>query len=462
MLTARNCAFSVLVDVVRDKAYANLSLQQTFRKHQLDVRDKGLCSEIVYGTLQRQRTLDALLGQVCNKSLSDLELEILTILRMSLYQLEFLDKVPVYAVLNEAVELTKRHQRRASGFVNGVLRGYLRDKRTWQEKLSLVPTQSEADKIGLELSYPTWIVERLINAYGKERTVAILSQSNRKSHLTLRVNTVQTNREEIMQELGQQGLTATASDLSPVGVRLNNGVDVDNWDLFQDGKVTIQDEGAMLIAPLTISSEADTKVLDMCAAPGTKTTHLAELMRGKGTVLAADLHPHKVKLIQQGAARLNLTNIQTMAVDARLLPQLPGHKEAYDAVLLDAPCSGFGVMRHRPDIRWRRQESDVAQLATLQVQLLEAAVQLVKPGGVIVYATCTLLPQENEQVVEAVVEKLNGLISVEPLAEALSGVAVPPGTTPGFTLTPDLFDTDGFYMCRLKKQPKAQAHTERT
>ncbi|QQE80738.1 16S rRNA (cytosine(967)-C(5))-methyltransferase RsmB [Alicyclobacillus sp. SO9] len=454
-ITTRRCAYSVLYEVAVKDAYVNLALQQALRTSALDERDKALCSEIVYGTVKRQRTLDVLIGQVCNRAVTDLEASVLTILRMSVYQLAFLDKVPVYAVLNEAVELAKQEQRRAAGFVNGVLRSYVRDKRSWRERVDTAAIRDEATRIGVELSYPTWLVKRLFAAYGKKRALSILQHSNQKSHLSVRVNTRVTTVEKVLDDINNRdGLAeAVASEVSPVGLRLMRGLDVERWSLYQEGKVSVQDEAAMLIAPLLQPSPGQ-RVLDMCAAPGSKTAHIAELMDDDGAVTAADIHPHKVKLIAGTATRLHLESIQTMAMDARLLPQFPHYQAMFDSVLLDAPCSGLGVLRHRPDIRWRRKESDIAELAKLQVQLLEAAVEVVKPGGVIVYATCTLLPEENQQVVADVLARHSEVTedSVIPdLPKELRDAFAEVQNGPGFILTPDVYGTDGFFMCRIRK-----------
>jgi len=453
MTTARRAAFDVLVQVQRRESYVNLALQNHLRSSHLEPRDKALCAEIVYGTVQRQRTLDTLISLHCRRPLEALEPEILVILRMSVYQLEFLDKVPAYAVLDEGVNLAKAHKRQAGGFVNGVLRNYLRDGRPWPAKLEKIPFSSAEDRLGVELSYPTWLVRRLTGTYGAQRARRIMEASNEHSLLTVRVNSRIAQRADVLQRIhNAYGAIAEPTSLNPDGIRLYKGLDVEQWDLYQTGAVTVQDEGAMVIAPLFQTSGVSHRgqLLDMCAAPGGKATHLAELFP-QAQVFAADLYAHKIELIQQTVNRLHLENVQTMTVDSRLLPQLPQYQAAFDAVLLDAPCSGLGVLRHRPDIRWRRQPEDVAQLHRLQVQLLSAAVEVTTPGGVVVYSTCTLLPEENSQVVAEVLDKYGPSLSVDALDEDLAFARdCRLDGDLGITLTPELYHTDGFFMTRLR------------
>jgi 16S rRNA (cytosine967-C5)-methyltransferase len=449
---AREAALNALMRIETETAYTNLALQQSLRKASLDARDRALTTELVYGTVQRQRTLDALLAPLSKRKLQDLEPSVRVLLRMSVYQLAFLDKVPTYAVLNEAVSLCKQALPRASGFVNAVLRSFVRDGRPWQQQLGLPEGLPSAADLGLAYSFPTWIVRQLVTAYGRARAEKILRASNQPASLSVRVNRLRTRPNDVLHAIqAAYGDVARASELYAYGIRFDRGIDVEGWEEYTAGRVTVQDEGAMLIAPLLAPLPGE-RVLDLCAAPGAKTAHLAELMQDSGAVIGCDLHAHKVKLIRQAARRLGLTCVQTATADARLLPGLPGYEQGFDKVLLDAPCSGLGVLRHRPDIRWKRTPEDVAQLSQLQRELLQTALRLVKPGGVIVYSTCTLLPQENGDVIEEATALSNRHIQIE---EPLDGLPehlleATAGHGPGLCLTPELFDTDGFYMIRLR------------
>lgn len=451
---ARTLAYQVLSKVEQSGAFTNLALQQVLRGKKVEPRDKALATEIIYGTIQRRRSLDALLQPYSSRSLSALDGTARTLLRMTVYQLGFLDKVPAYAAIHEAVELCKSNRPSAAGFVNGVLRAFSRDSKPVTQRLeeAAAAAPSRADGLGILHSYPTWLVETLAKAYGEDRTVSMLAASNDRSHLSVRVNHLRTDRTTLLRQLSDELQDSVfPSQLSQDGLRLTKGLDVEAWKPYQQGLVTVQDEAAMLIAPLLQVGE-HAEILDMCAAPGTKTTHIAELQEDKGRITAVDIHQHKLDLLEGASQRLGLHSIHTVAADARALPQgVSG--PAYDAILLDAPCSGLGVLRHRPDIRWKRTPDDVLSLHNLQMELLTNAAQLVRPGGIIVYSTCTLLPEENEQVVAAIVaNEKSGLVWDDiraDLPEALREY-VPDGSS-GLFITPDMYGTDGFYMARLKK-----------
>jgi 16S rRNA (cytosine967-C5)-methyltransferase len=455
--TAREAAYQALLRVEQGEAFTNLALQQALRASGLAERDRALCTEIVYGTIQRRRSLDALLRPQLRRPPEDLDTEVLTILRMTVYQLAYLNRVPAYAALNEAVELCKKVKPHASGFVNGVLRQFSRVAESAAERLERMAREESdaAAALGVRHSYPDWLVSRLMKRFGHDRTEALLRACNEKAPMSVRVNRLRTDVESLRAALAKQGIEAEPSPLYQWGLRLIQGVDAEAWAPYREGKVTVQDEGAMLIAPL-LQVRPGNRVLDLCAAPGGKTTHIAEEMRDQGRIDAVDIHPHKLGLLRKAAVRLGLRSIWTVLADGRELVNRPDFRASFDAVLLDAPCSGLGVLRHRPDIRWRRTEGDVRQLADLQRQLLRAAAQLVRPGGTVVYATCTLLPEENEQVVEwALAQPDLGLELDDIRPDLPEPVAECAEDRPFVTLTPELFGTDGFFMARLIKRTEA-------
>ncbi|GGJ08190.1 ribosomal RNA small subunit methyltransferase B [Alicyclobacillus cellulosilyticus] len=451
---ARQAAFAVLLAVEQDEAYANVALQQALREGAWSARDKALCTGLVYGTLQRQRSLDALIAPWTSRPLGELTPAVRVLLRMAVYQLTFLDRVPAYAAIHEAVELCKSVQPQAAGFVNGVLRSFARAPSPPCERLRALADKAadEAEAWGIWYSYPTWLVTRWRAAFGPARCERMLAACNEEAGLSLRVNPLRASVDAVVAALAAQGVHAEPSPVSPAGVRVADGFAVENAAVYRDGWVTPQDEAAMLVAPLVRPAE-HRRILDMCAAPGTKTTHLAELQADGGDIEACDIHPHKLRLLHGALRRLGIGSVRTRMMDARLLPDLPGMREAFDAVLLDAPCSGFGVLRHRPDIRWRRTPDDVTRLARLQRELLLAAVRLVRPGGVIVYSTCTLLPEENEEVVTAALSAAAGAVVAEDIRDELpprpraEAVDAPPG----LYILPDALGTDGFFIARLRK-----------
>ncbi|WP_067931507.1 16S rRNA (cytosine(967)-C(5))-methyltransferase RsmB [Alicyclobacillus kakegawensis] len=451
MRGVRFWAWQTLLRVERDQAYVNLALQQCLREARLEGADRRLLTELVYGTVQRQRTLDWLLHPFLRRPVADLDAEVRTVLRLTAYQLAFLDRIPVYAAVAEAVELCKRVKPKAAGFVNGVLRAYLRQEESAAARLARLEAESDVQRLGIQYSYPDWIVESFLRQFGPAKAERVLAAGNQAGTLSVRVNPLRADVDEVMEEIRRRaGIPVSRSPLSPQGLRLAQGVAVEAWDLYRAGKITIQDEAAMLVAPL-LPVRPGARVLDLCAAPGAKTTHIAELLQDRGQVDACDLHAHKRQLIEQAAARLGLTSIRTLTVDGRLLPGVPGHADRYDAVLVDAPCSGLGVLRHRPDIRWRRSPGDVAELVRLQRQLLEAAAKLVRPGGFIVYSTCTVLAEENTDVVQSVVDDVRLRLRWDDVAPDLPSLLRSRSVDKGLLLTPDEFGTDGFYMARLHR-----------
>ncbi|MFD1677272.1 16S rRNA (cytosine(967)-C(5))-methyltransferase RsmB [Alicyclobacillus fodiniaquatilis] len=450
--TARTVAFQTLKRVYEDDAYTNVTLQHALSTSQLAPRDKGLCTELVYGTVRRQLTLDVLLEPHVKRRLQALDVAVLTLLRMSVYQLAYLTRVPAYAVIDEAVNLAKVVARRASGFVNGVLRSYLRDQLTLDERLYRWQTKTHPDEcqnLSIRHSYPGWMVQRLLSTYGSARTEAILAAGNEPLPLTLRVNPLRMNPADAAAALeaviGQDAVEP--GQLSPQALRTKAAVDVEKLPLYSSGALTLQDEGAMLIAPL-LQAKPGMRILDMCAAPGGKTTHIAELQQDQGEIDAYDVYLQKVRNIQAACQRLGLQSVSARLGDAR---EIAAEDQLYDAVLVDAPCSGLGVMRRRPDLRYRRKEADIASLVQLQQELLLTACKVVRPGGVVVYATCTLLPEENQQVVQYVLQQLQGKVTLDDIKHELPPM-LHTEIDKGLLLTPERFGTDGFYMARLRKQ----------
>lgn len=466
---ARQSAYEILLEIANRGKYSNVALQQHYRRRTLADRDRALCTEIVYGTLQYQRSIDSLLEPLCTRGVRSVDERVLLILRMAIYQLGFLTRVPEYAVLSDAVDLCKQHAKKAAGFVNGVLRSFTRDKRSVAQKLAeLTASMNPITRAGVRLSYPDWFVEELFEQYGEERSLAILESGNKPAVVSVRVNrTKMTPEMFVAAESAASDRSLEVSEVSPVGVRLMQGLDIEHWGAYENGLVTIQDEASMLVVPL-LHADGDTKVLDLCAGLGTKTTQILEFQNGTGNVTSVDIHQHKLERLKAAAERLGLSGVKTLVTDARSFRSSARYRDSFDAVLLDAPCSGMGVLRRRPEIRWRRTRQESVELSHLQVELLEAAVNVVRPGGVIVYATCTILERENQQVLQAVLDRSKGKLVCEDITPDLppairerylqtiklgaEGAQVLPGNNLGITVTPEWFYTDGFFMARLRKQ----------
>lgn len=393
--TAREVALEVLVMVDKEGSYSNLQLNEALNAANLERVDAGLATELVYGTIQRMHTIDGVLARKIDKSIAKLKPWMRNLLRMSLYQLHYLDRIPDHAAVNEAVAIAKRRgQQSMGGFVNGVLRGVMRDDEVWNAPVGTAP----AARIAWQHSHPEWLVARWIEQYGEAETEQMCAANNEPPHASARVNCTRSSREQLLAEMKAAELYVQPSTLSADGIVASGAGNLALSDWYREGKLSVQDESSMLVVE-AVRPEPGMRVLDCCAAPGGKTTHIAERMGGVGTVIANDVHAHKVKLIEDQANRLGLSCVQTINEDAGALASKL-EPASFDVVLLDAPCTGFGVIRRKPDLKWRKRPEDVAAIASLQAQLIVEAAKLVKPTGRLVYSTCTIEREENDLVIE--------------------------------------------------------------
>ena len=387
----RDAALTILLAVDKSQAYSNLLLHQTIEKYKIDAKDRGLLTELTYGTLQHKLTLDYYLEPFIK---GKVDIWVRWLLRMSLYQMHYLTKIPAHAAVNEAVEIAKRRGHKGiASLVNGVLRSILREG-----VRSLDEIENEVERLAVATSHPQWLVERWVESYGFDKTREMLEENNIPPAQTVRVNLTKATVEQVLTTLEREGVKAKRSEYVPECIYLLSG-QAARTGAFRNGLITIQDESSMLPATV-LNPRPGMKVLDMCAAPGGKTTHMAEKMNNEGSILATDLHPKKLDLIEENTARLGLTIVQTAPIDGRQATQYL-KAEDYDAILVDAPCSGLGVMRRKPDIKYTKREEDLKSLQTIQLNILKNAVQLLKVGGKLVYSTCTVDKEENEGTVKA-------------------------------------------------------------
>ncbi|WP_100373253.1 16S rRNA (cytosine(967)-C(5))-methyltransferase RsmB [Bacillus sp. FJAT-45037] len=443
----REVAVDVLMQIEKNQAYSNLLLNQTINQSKLDRRDIGLLTELVYGTIQRRDTLDFYLTPFVKKGLNKLEPWVKVLLRLSVYQLVYLDRIPDRAIVHEAVTIAnKKGHKGISGMVNGVLRSIQREGLP-----DVSDVKDPIKRMALETSHPHWLVERWIRQFGEEDTRKMCEENLLHPSVTVRVNRIMGTREEVIEMLQDEGVEASIGHLSPDALIINYGQLFDTA-VFKKGYVTAQDESSMLVSRALGASPGE-RVADVCAAPGGKSTHIAEQMDNEGSVLAFDLHEHKVKLIRGQADRLGLTIIEAMANDARTLMDTY-QEESFDRILIDAPCSGFGVIKRKPDIKWAKKESDVEAIGRIQAQILEAVAPLLKKGGTLVYSTCTVDKDENERMVESFLQEHPTFSVDESLAERLpKQVQQLKRMKKGMvTILPQDFNTDGFFISSLTKQ----------
>ncbi|KMV77739.1 16S rRNA (cytosine(967)-C(5))-methyltransferase RsmB [Coprobacillus sp. AM42-12AC] len=414
---ARIHAYRILNQYFEDESFLNIALNEKLKKSELKREDKDLCTTIVYGTIQNLLAIQYQLQPYIKGK--RVKKKIKTLLYLSLYQLMYLDKIPEYAVINEAVNIAKKQGYQTSKFVNAVLRNFVRNERRSLEGLD------ELERISIETSHPLWMVKMFNKQYGLEKTKKICLEDNTPPTRSGRVNTLKASKEELLKEgCFKEGTLSKDALLYDKG-------NLALTSYFKEGKVTIQDESSQLVARLLNPQKTD-YVLDMCSAPGSKTTHLSALMENQGKIEAYDLYEHKVKLVEYNLRRLGVKNVHIQAGDSTKLKEVYPEK-TFDCILLDAPCSGFGVLKRKPEIKYH-DSSIMDGLVSLQALLLENAYYLLKNDGTMVYSTCTINKKENELMIQKFIEKHPDMEVVKQR-----------------TILNYEYHTDGFFMCKMKK-----------
>ena len=358
--------------------------------------DRAFITELVYGVLRRRGYLDWVIGRFAARARQRQSVKLKNLLRLGSYQLLFLDRVPASAAVDESVRLAKTLGGKAvAGFVNAVLRALTR-----AEAMPLPdPVDDPLLHISVKYSHPEWLVKRWLQRLGPERTVALCVANNEIPPVTVRVNSLRTARETLAADLKSEGIEVTHCRVSSAGLMLRGVADLRQLPAYQRGDFYIQDEAAQLVG-FTVAPKPGEHLLDACAAPGGKSTHLAELMGDRGEITAADADPKRLERIAQNTSRLGLGSVRPLAVDVTRSLEALG-KIPYDRILVDAPCSGLGILRRNPEAKWYKTETSIGKMAALQFTLLDGLAPRLKPGGVLVYSTCTTEPEENEDVIGA-------------------------------------------------------------
>jgi 16S rRNA (cytosine967-C5)-methyltransferase len=437
---ARVVAARVLERVEIDAAFADLALDAELGRRPLAGRDVALATELVYGTLRWQRYLDWILGPHSRRRLSRLDPRVRVLLRMTAYQVMFLERVPAFAAVNDAVTLA-RGAPGVAEYVNAVLRAFTRRGAGEREP---PPPSDPLEALATRCSFPSWLAGRWVGRYGALEAEALMRALNERPPLTVRANTLRTTREALAARLrGEGGSPARPTALAPEGLVVDAGGDPGRWPALAEGACVVQDEASMLVARL-LEPVPGTTIADVCAAPGTKTTHLAQLMDNHGRLLAFDPQPARLGRVREAAARLGVTIVDTLEGTVEGLA--PGWVGACHGVLVDAPCTNLGVLRRNPDVKWRRQPADVAAAAERQRAILAPAATLVRPGGRLVYATCSLEPEENDEVARAFLTAHPGFVVDPPPSP------VAPDTAGFVRYLPHRHGTDGFTAIRFARR----------
>jgi 16S rRNA (cytosine967-C5)-methyltransferase len=439
---ARSAAIRILSRFERSDAYVEKLLDYEFRVGNLSQLDKGLLNEIVHGVIRWRAKLDwVLIGFYHGDFLKCLNI-VKNAMRVALYQIMFLDRIPIPAAINESVEIVKRIQGdRTAGIVNGVLRNIARN-------LENIRYPERTDDVvyyfSIIYSHPRWMVKRWVERFGEEKAEKLLFVNNRRPYNTIRVNTLKSSADEVIGVLQDNNMHFFQSNyLSTSIVVKSYKPEIPSLDIFKDGKITIQDTSATLATKLASPAEGMT-VLDVCAAPGGKSFCLAEQIKNEGKVIAIDKYPSKLRFIEEGAERLGLTAIETMTADATDL-QIDTQP---DLIFADVPCSGLGTISKKPDIKWKREVEDIKMLVDLQRKILENAAKNIKPGGIIIYSTCTIEPEENTENIKWFLEN-HPEFTLDPAEKYLP----PEVCKDGFMqIFPHIHYIDGAFAARLIKK----------
>lgn len=447
-LNARQLAVRILTRIEKEGAYANLLLQAYLAELD-DRRERNLTTALVNGVLKNKVLLDYALRKHLTKPMSALPVEVRQVLRTGALQILYMDKIPVPVAINEAVNTVKYFRKSYAALVNKVLRQTAETgwNFSWPDK------KRETQRyLAVKYSHPEWLIKRWLKRYGAQETEELLKANNIPSDTCIRVNTLKITPVELIRKLEEKGIETIKSSKLPDALFIKDYGALEALDLFQEGYFTVQDESSQLAAYL-LAPQAGQRVLDVCSAPGGKTTYLAQLMRNCGEIIATDIYPQKLELVNQLARRLGITIIKIVQNDARQSGQIQGQ---FDKVLVDAPCSGLGVLRRRADLRWQKREDEIQELPQLQLAILLSAADKVAPGGDILYSTCTTEPEENFEIVKAfrkerpdfsvvdLTEELPFKVTAESdLRQLRKGV---------WQILPHLHDMDGFFIAKMKRK----------
>ena len=434
-INARKLALRILDEIDYSHDFSHIVINRTFSRYEVESADRRFVSQLVLGVLENRIKLDYYIRKLSEQRFSRIHHSIINILRLGLYQLEFLDKVPESAAVNESVKLAKTISERDSKFVNGILRNFVRSGKT----LDLPDKKKHTvTHLSVKHSFPEWLIELWMKTYGNVFTESLIHASNLTPQLSLRVNIMKTTVESLTESFEKAGIKYKVSKLVPVGIVIEdmNHLSINQLPGYNEGHFIIQDISSMCVGYFS-GAKAGQTVLDVCAAPGGKATHLAECVGVTGKVIARDNQPDKLEVIQANANRLGLDNIEVALFDAMIMDDSLVGK--MDVVLVDAPCSGLGIIRRKPDIKYNRSVDDIKALEGIQEKILKVAAEYVADGGVLMYSTCTLNPAENQDIVGAFLNE-DQRFELEPLSDE------------GYlTLFPNIHQTDGFFIAKLIK-----------
>ena len=432
--TVREKVAQILTDIEKDDTYLQLALKKELDT--LEAKDKGFANELIYGTIKWRLRLDYVLDQFSKTPVKKMKPFIRQLMRMSVYQILFLDKVPTSAAINEAVKIMhKRKMSNLSGFVNGVLRNIDRNK-----------SEITYPNLSVYYSIPEWIITRWMKYYGEMEKNAICESLSQRARVCIRINNLKTTKDKVKALLSEEGITVLEEGFLPESLYIHAPNGIHHSPSFKAGLWTVQDESAMLVGHV-LGPEKGDEILDVCSAPGGKTVHLAELMQNEGHIIGADVHEHKIELIEKNAKRLGASIVEGKLQDGMLINE--DWNEKFDKILLDAPCSGLGIIKRKPDIRYAKDETAIRDINNIQRKLLKNAINYLKKDGILVYSTCTLTQEENQNMVEYA---LSLGLQLDAIPYDMPACLKPYIKDNAYIeILPHVTDTDGFFMARFRK-----------
>lgn len=443
---AREQIVDLLRQIETEETFAQLALKEQLQS--CDPIDKAFVTEVVYGTLKYKIKLDYIIDQFSKTPVRKMKPLIRNVMRISVYQMLYLDKVPTSAIINEAVKIVKKRKFvNLSGFVNGVLREIDRQREDIK-----YPSSGKAPVAYLSIKYalPEWMIREWLKTYDFAKVEAICEALNERAQVCIRVNSLNATIEEVKMLLELEGVSVEAGRLLEEAFYLKHVGDLQKLPSFKMGKWTVQDESAMLVAKV-VNPQKGERILDMCSAPGGKSIHMAELMDNEGEIISCDIHPHKLELITRNAERMGVTIMKPTLQDGTK------HREEwennFDKVLLDAPCSGLGIMKRKPDIRANKILEDLQDIAAIQKALVKEAVTYLKPGGDLIYSTCTISKVENEDMVNYMIKELG--LELNNIVDNIPNLLKEEVEKGGMIqILPQMANTDGFFIASLKKRSR--------
>lgn len=421
MMNIRKLALQAIEKILYKGGYANIVINEYLNKYEFNDQDRRLFTKLVLGTVEKKITLAYYLEPYLKKKQKPV---INCLLLMSVYQLVYLD-IPDYTVVNESVSLANSTDRMVGSFINAVLRNFLRNELRSFENLD------EIEKLSIKYSYPTWLVAYFLKDYDYEIVEKIFDHNDDVKQTAIRVNTLLTNYDDVINELDKEKISYQISDLVNDGLIVNQSMI--NHNLFKEGKITVQDIASQMVTEAT-NPEENSTIIDLCSAPGGKTSHLSAWMNNTGLIYACDIYPHKIKLMEKNFKRLGVNNVKTQLIDAREVYKVVKN-ESFDYVICDMPCSGLGVISHKSDLKYNITLDNIEDIIKLQKEILDASYPLIKKGGYLTVSTCTINKSENEEQIKYLIEKHPDL-KIEYQK----------------TILPYEYNTDGFFICKLKKE----------